>query len=133
VTFGRPTANLEEKLAQDARGVEDVKTRSSNNSAFALHLFTDPFNPDNPGLNNMARRLNFDANMDSRNTMRGYAIGTPVLIFSFTRSDNDKRSGVTELYNEMLDPAWQLIQSIEDFNVLIIATHLVKISFRSAR
>ena len=91
-----------------------MKTRSSNSSAFASYLFTDPFNPDNAG-NNMARRLNFDANMDSRNTMRGYAIGTPVLIFSLTRSDNDKRSGVTELYNEVLDLTWQPIQSVEDF------------------
>jgi hypothetical protein len=47
------------------------------------------------------------------------------------RSDCQRWGGITELYNEMLDPRRQCIQPVEDPIVLFVTTHSPKLSFRS--
>lgn len=54
-----------------------MRTRSSNNSASALNLLTNPDKPIDPFLPSTTRGLNLDSSAASRNTMRGYAIGIP--------------------------------------------------------
>ena len=104
------------KLARyaSARRGKEIRTRSSNNSASPLNLFTNPFKPKDPVLPNVTRGLNFDDNTLSRNAKRGYAIGIPVLTFSPARTQGNEGCGITELYDEMLDLRWQLIHSLED-------------------
>ena len=52
-------------------------TKSSNNSASALNLLTNPLSPSDPFLPSATRGLNLLSSADSRNTMRGYAMGMP--------------------------------------------------------
>jgi len=52
--------------------------RSSSSSASALNLFTNPLNPIVPLRPRATSGLNLDSKADSRNTIRGYAIGIPV-------------------------------------------------------
>ncbi len=84
-----------------------VDTKSSKSSASALNLFTKPFKPQEPDLPNVTRGLNFDDKAVSKNTMRGYAIGIPMCIFSLVTSADSRRVVVTDLYNEMFNPRWQ--------------------------
>ena len=133
MVFRRPMVVLQTtiKLGTEARE-ERIETRSSSSSASPLNLFTNPFNvPKAPDRPNVTRGLNFDDNAFSKNTMRGYAIGIPMYRFSLTRSDCYRRGGITELYNEMLHPCWQWIQSVEDLEVLFVITHSSKLSFCS--
>jgi len=55
-------------------------TRSSNNSASALNLLTNPERPKEPFLPRCTSGLNFESSALSRKTIRGYAMGTPVQI-----------------------------------------------------
>ncbi len=84
--------------------VWDVNTKSSNSSASALNLFTKPFRPKDPDLPNVMRGLNFEDKAVSKKTMRGYAIGTPMLVLSL--KCQQQTNAVTELYNEVLNPGW---------------------------
>ena len=97
----KTTISLERKL-----NVWDVDTKSSNSSASALNLFTKPFKPKDPDLPNARRGLSLDDNAVSRNTMRGYAIGIPMWIFSLVTSADNSQSDVTDLYNDMFNPSW---------------------------
>ena len=53
-------------------------TRSSNSSASALNLLTNPERPNVPFLPRWRRGLNFESRAVSRKTIRGYAMGIPV-------------------------------------------------------
>jgi hypothetical protein len=77
--------------------------------------------------------LNLDDSMVSKNVMRGYRIGIPVLTFSHTQTKGNERCSITKLYDEMLDPRRQRIHSFEDPYVLFFATYLPQLSFRSNR
>ena len=105
IVFGRPVIVLEkEKFSLERKqGGKEIRTRSSNNSASPLYLFTNPLKLDFP---NVTRGLNFDDNMLSRNAMRGYTIGIPVSTLSPSEKEGDKRRNVTELYDDMLDTLW---------------------------
>ena len=88
--LGCPMIVLEkEKLVLNVSKNKKLRTRSSNNSASPLNLFTNPFKPNDPDLPNVTRGLNFDDSMVSRNAMRGYTIGIPVLNIEFP--SNEKR------------------------------------------
>jgi hypothetical protein len=95
-----------EKISLEGQQGKEIETRSSNNSASPLNLFTNPFNPNDPDLPNVTRGLNFDDNTVSRNAMRGYTIGIPVVTLSTPRTEGDKGRNITELYDEMLDTWW---------------------------
>lgn len=60
-------------------------TRSSSNSASALNLFTKPPNPIVPLRPRAMKGFNLESSADSRKTIRGYAMGTPVDLYRQNR------------------------------------------------
>lgn len=58
---------------------EGTHTRSSRSSASALNLFTKPDKPIEPARPRATSGLSFDSSAVSRKTIRGYAIGIPII------------------------------------------------------
>lgn len=71
VRFRRPMIVLKNIKDPDPPLWHENLTKSSNSSASALNLLTNPESPSDPFLPNATRGLNFDPNAFSRNTIRG--------------------------------------------------------------
>lgn len=79
--FGCPVIILPDEILEHVPISEQAwrLTRSSRSSAWALNLLRKPLRPRLPVLPRITKGLNLDSNAVSKNTMRGYAIGTPIL------------------------------------------------------
>jgi hypothetical protein len=69
---------------RDSRLLDAKHTRSSSNSASELNLFTKLLNPMVPLRPRAVKGFNLESSADSRKTIRGYAMGTPVDLYEQT-------------------------------------------------